>query len=43
MLVVGQNMGINTIKDKATVKHLFAMDASKVSDPPDFFTHICHV
>lgn len=32
MLVVGQNMGTNTTKDKATVKHLFAMDASKVSD-----------
>lgn len=30
MLVVGQNMGTNTPKDKATVKHLFAMDASKV-------------
>lgn len=30
MLVVGQNVG--TTKDKATVKHLFAMDASKVSD-----------
>lgn len=32
MLVVGQDMGTNTTKDKATVKHLFAMDASKVSD-----------
>ena len=32
MLVVGENMGTNTSKDKATVKHLFAMNASKVSN-----------
>lgn len=30
MLVVGQNVDTNPTKDKATVKHLFAMDASKV-------------
>lgn len=36
MLVAGQNIGTNATKDKATVKHLFAMDASKVG------THICH-
>lgn len=32
MLVVGQNVGTSTTKDKATTKHVFAMDASKVSD-----------
>lgn len=32
MLVVGQNVGTGTTKDKATTKHVFAMDASKVSD-----------
>lgn len=32
MLVVGQNVGTGTAKDKATTKHVFAMDASKVSD-----------
>lgn len=31
MLVVGQNVGTKD-KDKATTKHVFAMDASKVSD-----------
>lgn len=32
MLVVGQSIGTNTSKDKPTEKHLFAMDASKVSE-----------
>lgn len=32
MLVVGQSIGANASKDKPTEKHLFAMDASKVSE-----------
>lgn len=32
MLVVEQNVGTSKAKDKATVKHLFAMDASEVSN-----------
>lgn len=32
MLVMGQNVGTNTSKDKPTEKHLFAMDPSKVSE-----------
>lgn len=31
MLLVGQNVGTSATKDKATTKHVFAMDASKVS------------
>ncbi|XP_056291232.1 pleckstrin homology domain-containing family H member 2 [Pseudoliparis swirei] len=32
MLVVGQNIGGNTSKDKPTEKHLFATDASKIRE-----------
>lgn len=32
MLVVDQNVGSSKTKDRSTVKHLFAMDASEVSD-----------
>lgn len=32
MLVVEQKVGTSNSKDRATVKHLFAMDASEVSD-----------
>lgn len=35
MLVVGQSISTNTSKDKPTEKHLFAMDASKVSERSD--------
>lgn len=35
MLVVGQSISTNASKDKPTEKHLFAMDASKVSERSD--------
>ena len=41
MLVVGQSIGTNTGKDKPTEKHLFAMDASKVSEISDCYWHEC--